>query len=241
MPCEMPPELDDVQLLAALDGEADAQVAEHLEGCRYCRSRAARLARLQGQLTARLYRLDCPRPEELGEYQMGLLEADRAATIRQHLDGCPLCQREMAEWQRFEQALAPDLKFSPRERIQIWIGRLVESVGKATAPGLPALAPAYAPVRGEAVAPRVYEAGDARVALEVEPDLQDPTRRALLGLVTGVPFSELSAHLWQAGEEVAAAPVDELGNFEIAGLAPAHYDLILAGPEFEIHIQDLDV
>jgi hypothetical protein len=46
----------------------------------------------------------------LQEYALGQLEADREASVRQHLDGCPHCRARVREWQAFGERLAADLR-----------------------------------------------------------------------------------------------------------------------------------
>ncbi|MGD8473896.1 MAG: hypothetical protein PVH59_07210, partial [Anaerolineae bacterium] len=96
-------------------------------------------------------------------------------------------------------------------------------------------------LRGEETGPRLYQAGEAQVAIEIQDDATRGDRKTLLALVTGVDTSELVAHLWLADRRVGQVPVDELGNLVVPDLAPGSYELILSGPEVEVHIRDLDV
>ena len=85
------PELEDGQLLAYLDGEAEPEIVAHVAQCEACGRRARELARLQDRLAAGLYRHDCPATTDLGEYQMGLLPQAQAVIIGQHVEDCPHC------------------------------------------------------------------------------------------------------------------------------------------------------
>ena len=242
----IPPELADRDLLAYLDGEADPQVAEHLERCPHCRRRAARLARQQDHLTAQLYRLACPPPQELGEYHLGLLSADQAVAVAHHLAECPHCGREMAQLQDYLADLAPALELSPAERVvgrvRVLVARLLAAGGETDWTGQPALVPALAGLRGAEVEPMVYQANGLQVLIQVQDDVQQPGRKTILGLVTGLDDAhQWEVHLWQAGEWVATAPIEELGNFALSNVAPGSYELILSGPMLEIHIAGLEV
>ena len=245
MACVSPPELNDRELLTYIDGEADQQVVAHLERCPHCREKAHRLACLQGRLTARLYRVTCPSPVELGEYHVGVLPRAQAAAVARHLAECPHCTREVAQLKDYLAGLATAMEPSPLERIKararVLVARLVNGGLEAGLLGQPALAPAYAGVRGEEREPTLYQADDIQVAIEIQEDAEQPDRRVLLGLVIGAEPSRVEAHLWQADQRVAVVPVDELGNFVIPDLAPGSYELILSGPEIEIHIQELQV
>jgi hypothetical protein len=245
MACTSPPELDDRELLTYIDGEADREVVAHLERCPRCRERARRLARLQGRLTAQLYRVTCPSPQALGEHQLGVLPPVEAEAIAIHVAGCPQCAREVAQLGDYMAELAPGLELSPLERakehVRVLVARLV-SGGPGGGPlKLPALAPAYAGVRGEGEGPYVYQADDIQVAIEVQEDAERPGRKVILGLIIGTQAGGVLVHLWQADQRVAEVPADELGNFVIPDLAPGSYELILSGPEVEIHIQELQV
>jgi hypothetical protein len=245
MACILPPELTDRELLMYIDGEANHQVVAHLERCSHCREKAHRLARLQGRLTSQLYRLTCPSPVELGEYRLGLLPRDQAAAVARHLAECPHCAREAAQLTDYLAELAPTLEpgllAQVKERVKVLVAHLVNG-GLAT--GLltqPTLTPAYAGIRGGEGEPFLYQADDVQIAAEVQDDAERPDRKVLLGLVIGMEPSGVKVHLWQADQRVAVVPVDELGNFVIPGLAPGSYELILSGPEVEIHIQELEI
>jgi len=241
MICISPPELDEKTLLAYLDGQASRQVAAHIEECPGCRERAEHLAQLQGHLTRQLYRIDCPSPLDLGQYHLGVLPDEQAAQVSGHLTQCPHCRREIAQLRDYMDGLAGDVEFSPLERVRIWIAELVGGGQKAPGPRAQLLAPAFAGVRGEEQGPRLYQAGPAQVAIEIQTDTEQPDLKMALGLVTNVAPGELKACLWRDDVRVAEVTVDELGNFVLPGLIPARYELILSGPEVEIHIQNLDV
>ena len=136
--------------------------------------------------------------------------------------------------------LSADLEFSLAERIRVLVAKLVRS-GQTDPLGSPAMAPAFAGLRGEEDGPRLYQAGEAQVAIEIQDDAMRRDRKTLLGLVTGMDTSELVAHLWLSDQHVGEVPVDELGNLVIPGLVPGSYELILSGLEVEMHIRDLDV
>lgn len=243
MTCILPPGPEDHDLLMYLDGEADLQVAEHLEQCPHCRRRAERLSQWQAQLKVEFYRCTCPSPMELGEYHLGLLAGDLAAAVAQHLTECPHCTREVAQLKDYLAELAPSLEPSlleqVRERARVVIARLV-SGGEGNLFGGPALAPAYSGVRGAEAASYLYQAEDTQIAIEVQDDARQPGCKAILGLAMGPEPGGL-AFLWGAERRIAVVPVDELGNFVIPGLIPGSYELILSGPEVEVHIQELQV
>lgn len=234
MSCIAPPELENKQLLAYLDGEANDQTAAHLAQCSYCRGRAEDLAYAQNLLTAQLYRLTCPAPTDLGQYQLQLLPAAQMDAIRQHLAGCPHCSRELEQLQGYLHQLSPDLELNFLERARVLVARLIPEASG----GGPGLTPAFSQRGGEA-GPYLYETGNLQIAIEVQDDEDRPGRKSLLGLVTGLETGGLSAQLWQAEQRIATTDVDDLSTFRISNIAPGRYDLTLLGPEIEVHVQDV--
>jgi hypothetical protein len=168
--------------------------------------------------------------------------------ITHHLDKCLHCRREIAQLESYLAELAPPPEPSPLEQAVEHVRVLVAQLISGGLPGPIATGPAYAGLayggtRGdESGVPRVYKADDAQVIIEVEADIERPGHRTVLGLVIGLDnVRGFEAHLWQAGQRVTTTPVDELGNFVIPGLPPGEYELILASPELEIHIQNVRV
>ena len=195
---------------------------------------------LENRLTAALYRVTCPDTAELGEYRLGMTAGPRLAFIEQHLQECPYCRRELDQFETFMAKVESDLDYSTAARIKIWIARrLPEFTAGAGTP-----APAFA-FRGrdqdEADGHRslVFEAGDAQLMIEIQDEPGEPGRRTIIGLVIGIDPAGVEARLWQDGRPVAAATVDELGNFAFSDLGAGRYELILAGPGAEIHVQEL--
>ena len=161
MECVAPPQLDDSQLLAYIDGEAAPPVATHLARCPACRERAQGLGRLIGRMTVALYRLDCPTSTALGEYQLGLLADD--AAISAHLTECVHCRAEVAQLQGFLAATEREFEPGIVKRAQVLVARLLGG-GRRSGP---ALTLGLAGVRG-GDAPLIYEAGDLQITLTVE-------------------------------------------------------------------------
>ncbi len=189
---------------------------------------------LERQLARKLYRVDCPQSQELGEYYLDLTRGDQRQQIRLHLETCPHCQDELASLAQYLKNLEPELQPSAMERARVWLAeRLPDFSGSA-------LAPAFG-TRGDNGPERVYayQAGDAQVSLEIQEGPE--SRWTLLGLLLGVDLQGFQAQLWQGGEPLGISEVDELGNFVFSVPNLGSYDLILAGPEGEIHIQSLDL
>jgi hypothetical protein len=201
-------------------------------------------------MTDQLYRITCLSSHELGEYYLGLLPPDKEAAAAHHLAECPHCASEIVQLQEYLEALEPDLEFSLRERVKVWVARLVDATQlDFPEPGFfgPSPSPAYAGTRGQEDELHIYQANDVQIAIEVQDDAEQPEHKTLIGLITGSKAPcRFKAHLWRASQCVATVMVDELGNLAIPGLEPDTYELILSGPgqagaEVEIHIQNLQV
>lgn len=187
-------------------------------------------------LSAYLYRYTCPPAEELGEYHLQMLPRARATAVAHHLRTCPHCTQELTRLADYLRQLAPELTYSLRERVQIWIAQRLPG-GLAGAPGLtPALA-----LRGEVEEPLMYEAGDYQLNLEIQEDPSMPGRKTILGLIVGIEELSFQAQLWQDGRRLQETTVDELGNFVFAGVQPGVYELILSRLTAEIHVQAFTV
>lgn len=246
MTCVSPPELDSIQLQTYLDQEASPEVRQHLDQCPHCLERAQSLAKLQQSLIERLFRATCPLPEELGEYQLGLVSSQNKIDIAQHLLDCPHCRAEVAQLRSFLDQPDPHLQPGPVERairpIRVLIADLLSGPSSLLAPSKPAYAPALAGVRGQAEEPFVYAAGDIQIMLQVQPDTQQADRRTILGLIMGLADPQaMQAILYQQSRRKTSVEIDELGNFVIGNLSPVQYELILTSADTEIHIRDVDL
>ncbi len=193
---------------------------------------------IEKQIVARLYRISCPDPLALGEYQTNFLAPAQSRQIRQHLKHCPHCRQELHILAQY--LPDPHLDRTPAfsQRVKIWIAERLRPQRRSAAPGTPAIV-----TRGAEndTGPLLYQAGDVQLTLEVEDDPDHPGYKMILGLVLGATPSEMTAHLWQSGRPLAANPVDESGNFIFTQLAAGEYELILSGADQEIHVQDLPV
>lgn len=235
--------LTGAELLMALDNQAATDVAMHLSYCPGCQQRASQINGQQQALTARLFRSACPSSLELSEYQMGLLSPERSVSIARHASLCPHCAQEIDALLAFmaqpEPLAQPEPPRTASARLRVLVARLVS--GAASAVGPPALAPAFAGLRGDDDGPLTYEAGDVQVILDVLDDEQQAGHRAIIGLVLGLADPAAIVHLWRDQQPVCRTDVDSLGNFVIADLVPGQYELFVTGGSDEIHIQDLVV
>ncbi|MGB8348240.1 MAG: hypothetical protein WCD86_25385 [Ktedonobacteraceae bacterium] len=272
MECNAPGAIRDEELLAYLAGEMVRPfVTEHLTHCQRCAAQLASYQELESLLTSKLYRLDCPPNEVLGEYQLGMLSAAMTAAVRHHLDICVLCAAEVAALEGFlandpllaERAVPTRVAVSNLAKQQNHnhaapgfkqvLDRLREQSTTGARRILATLIPSQPQVafqRGlqeEKAWPRRYIAEDINISLQVE---QDTNRRdfvQLIGLVTrkGQAVGTLEGMQVQLSSQANDMPqterVDDLGNFIFAGVAPSTYLLELQLPESVIVIDQLPI
>jgi len=228
MTCISPPELDDRQLWAYVDGEADWHIREHLARCESCRERAEQIARFHERLKSRIFRLECPQAIELGEYHLGLLDQEQATAISQHLMECPHCQREVAQLKGYLVELAPTIESSLLGRAKILIARLVGGEREDEARRPPTLAPAWAGIRGDARGPITLEADGILIVLDVQPAAEE--RVTLLGQIASDDpdrWTGASVELRQASQLQLTTSVDDLGAFRCEAFSPGPTEILI--------------
>lgn len=237
------PHITDAELLAYLDGDAEEEVVEEIEGSTLYRERLDRLKEQEKRLRALLFRGTCPEAHELGQFEMNMLDAERAALVAQHVETCPRCAMELEELRGFLKDVAPDLEYSFLERVRLLIARLAPDLGDLGGGRQPA--PLLAGVRGVDNGPLIYEADGVQVSLEVQDDAGGAGRKSVLGLVMGAEATGWQATLWQEegplAELVQTQEIDDLGNFMFESLLPGNYSLTLRSEDVEVVIQELAV
>lgn len=195
------------------------------------------MAQFDDSLKAALYRITCPDSAALGNYHLGLLPDEAAASIAKHVAICPHCTQEIAQLEAFLVETAVSLQPTTTERIKVWIAQRLPTGGASWGQlGAPAFA-----TRGGNAGPLMYEAGDAQLSLEVQDDPEHPGRKSILGLVLGIATSDAEAKLLRGNLPETAVSLDDGGNFTFTNLAVGAYQLIVSGPEIEIHVPELTI
>lgn len=223
MTCSAPPPLTPDQLSDALDGTATAAIHKHLEHCAFCSDRLADARGLEQQLSRRLYRWDCPPPQQLTDFQLGLLDAGPAADISAHVAGCARCQPELAALQAFlADELAGNVAPPERKPRPGWRDMVAQLLPPVPAPAL----------RGEARAPFIAQAGDVLILLDAHA-AGEATFRLVGQLASPDPAHWAGAlvQLWHAGTLTHTAIVDELANFQLAAVRPGRLELRITPPK----------
>src|SRR5262245_50156781 len=132
MSCSAPPPLSDDEITAALEGQAEPAVLQHLSRCPACAARLAQAQRVEEMLMNRLFRWDCPTPQQLGQYYLKHLTEPERQGITRHLEWCVRCQSEIETLQTFmgadsvsDERSFPKVARSFRPRLGELIARLV--------------------------------------------------------------------------------------------------------------------
>lgn len=235
--CRRPPALDDLDLIAAADGEARADVLAHLAICDHCAARAQTFSALQTILRQRLFRAFCPSADDLVAYQHNMLSNGRRAAVANHLTECPHCAREMQLIARA--AHDPPQPPSPLRFVRRVVAELL------TPRTTHALVPLYGAARSPMGAQFAYRADNLELTLRVERAAGRSGVLVMSGSLTieddsiAVPPGGATACLLCDESVMAVAPLDELGGFLFDGVTPGQYSLSLSLGDCEVVVESL--
>jgi hypothetical protein len=205
------------ELLAFVDGDTTQEVASHLQSCATCSTDVNAVAATQVGLRQALYRFDCPKPHQLGEYELDVVEPDERRRIATHAADCEPCGTELRMLRQFL-ATEPPMPVTLFEQARRVIATLL--VPKA---GL-----SLAGVRGAATQVRVYQVDGARLSISAG---TEPGSIVGLLVLDGPGSLDGEVLLIPADGDPQTAPLDELGNFEFDQLPGGSYAL-------EVHLTD---
>ena len=190
-------------------------------------------AAAQRALFKLLYRADCPPSLELGEYRLGLLDKPHQTALATHLSECPHCSEELARLDGYLAGLQPQevaargLTERLADGVRVLIAELLGGPRHVLT------------VRGNAEAefgPILYSAGEIQIALDPQPDPEQPNAQSLLGLITGADTAGWQAHLWRSNQQLATTPIDDTGSFNFDQLTSGDYQIIANGNGVEVHV-----
>jgi hypothetical protein len=235
-------QFNDADLLAYLDGEVDPEVASQIERSPAARERAEELARLQSRLTARLYRMECPKSETLGEYHLGLLPQSESIDVAKHLLECPHCTRELDQLRDYLSERAFPLKPDPFKGIKVLIARWVREKGGSHSTGELAFAPAFAMLRGSSQGPVSLEADGILIILDIQPAATE--RVTILGQVAADEqdlWTGSTIEVRQEGVQICTAVVDDLGAFSCGELSPGQAELLLISKSGTVVLANIEI
>jgi hypothetical protein len=263
MECSEPGIIRDEELLAYLAGEIVRPIVQqHLSRCQSCSAKLADFRRVERSLTRKLYRLDCPPNQVLGEYQLGLLANEQASAVKLHLSSCVLCSVEIATLSQF---LANDPMLVERVAVQpslsnnhvshslepsfghlrnVTSGQIQRVIATFLAPQ-PRLA-YQREIASTEVWPRNYSAEDFHISIQLDNGTSRRDSLQLIGFVThkGSSLESLQGIpvlLSSENDVVYKQNIDDLGNFVFSSITPASYTLELQLPDCTIVIEKLPV
>ncbi len=253
--CSWPIALDDLALIAAIDGEAGPDVMAHLRDCPYCSERAHVFEDMQGLLRKQLFRMFCPTSEELAAYQQSLLNDSQQTLINKHLQECPHCTREFNLLEQLSHETLPARSPPPangksaHEHNGALPGKLRQIAAKLlTPPPNKPLAGAYGALRGPSQASQyAYHAENLQLTLGVQRVVSRTSDRRVLHGALELDdelyevLSGATAHLSHNETLIRTAELDELGNFVLDDLAPGTYQLALRLPDREVIVEALSL
>ncbi len=263
MECSEPGTIRDEELLAYLAGDRVRPVVkQHLSRCQSCSAKLADFRRVERSLTRKLYRLDCPSNQVLGEYQLGMLSNEQASFVKIHLSTCVLCSVEIATLSQF---LANDPMLVERVAIQPSLSNNHGShtvkpsfshLRNITSGQIRRVIATYRPpqprfayqreIASTEIWPRSYSAEDFHISIQLDKGTLQKDSLQLIGFVTrkGSSLESLQGTpvvLSTEAEVVYKQNIDELGNFVFASISPASYTLELQLPDSTIVIEELPV
>ncbi len=260
MECSQPGIIRDEELLAYLSGEpVKPVVQQHLAQCLRCSTRLAEYRDLEQSLIQKLYRWDCPPNQILGEFQLGMLSQERAASVQAHLSQCVLCATEVTKLATFladdsmliEQASSQNNHGGVKQAVKRLLEDLreqsAEHVRRITAvlvPQQPRVA--YQRQIAPSVWPRRYTAEDFSISLQVERGLSHNDTVQVIGFVTrkGASLESLqgvTVMLTSPDDATYTQTIDDLGNFIFPTVTPGSYALEMQLAEATIVVEQLPV
>jgi hypothetical protein len=170
---------------------------------------------LHRQLRSALYRLDCPSPLAIGEYELKISSAGHQVQVAQHVLSCNECTTELGLLRTYlttQPTLAAP--HSVVQRLKRVIARLIT----------PSPSVSLAGVRGGGNQVQIVEAGD--LLLTIGPGTHaSPGLTSILGLFVGGAPLEGRVELVASDGVRRDTNLDELGGFEFSELPVGTYDL----------------
>ncbi|MGB0386978.1 MAG: anti-sigma factor family protein [Ardenticatenaceae bacterium] len=230
--CMNPVLVEDGDLMAYVDGEADPWVREHVESCPACLGQVSELGQVTQGVLGLMYRASCPEPERLGQYHLKLLSAGELLMMDAHLRKCVHCTDDLAllvgpepdsliimVWKLFKDA------------VQVVEGALIPSPRRR-----------MLGVRGRKREIQSYVADGVNVILDFQPVGKRRKEGRLVGTIQSARTASGSqAWLFEEGQKPISTEVDPLGTFIFEQITPGDYDLALEVEQKAILLRELNV
>lgn len=240
MQCHTPGTISEDDLLRyTLDPQdLSSEASQHFETCPACRARADEYKTMSAALARKLHRWDCPTTLEISEYAAGLLTGKDRKKIEAHLKHCTHCAEEVAISQEFLGTPEPALPQRPRIKAAlVQQHRLLEAQGAMS-------------VRGENPWPRQYTIDGISLSLHLAPPSPPGIGgTALFGLISRLDTSQetledVEVHLLPTSitdQLLPPAAKIKLNNFMFQHIPPGSYELVIALPEGNVLIEELEL
>ena len=233
--CMNPALIEAGDLIAYVDGEADALLRQHVASCPACLRRANKLGLATQGVLGMMYRASCPEPERLGQYHLDLLSGSEKLLMAAHLRKCVHCSEELSL------LVAEDEPDSLIMMVWEWFKDAAEVVEGVLMPS-PRRRAAGMRARGGKRDAQTYMADGMNVIL----DFQPVGRRRKEGMLVGTILSKMTetgsqAWLFEEGEVPISTQVDRLGTFIFDRVKPGHYDLALEVEQKAILLREVKI
>ncbi len=230
--CIKPDEIEEGDLLAYADGEANAAVQAHVRRCAYCTNQVAIYSNLERRLLIGLYRTNCPDPDTLAHWQLHLLPANEELRVAAHTRICLHCSRELAELNVVDDGLLTSL-LAQLPDVMGWI----EAKLMVTTPQAAGLRRSFPTNQ------KRYYIDNLDIFVGAQPIGKE---RRLVGRLHPTSDSQnqvnnLPVWLAQKGEVLADQTTDKQGRFIFTNVSSGQYDLGFGWQGKAIIIRDVEV
>lgn len=233
--CINPNEIEYWQLEAYVDGERTPDVVQHLKHCSACRDETVLLERTNAQLSALLFRLRCPDPEALLNYQWGLLPEKQALVIAAHLSECSHCYTEANRLHPPVLSTSKETTAKDINSVTGIFGQKLRLLVAQLLPGDPMLAPVRSAkseldsgTRGPASTTDIYAVEELDWDIVLSYLVQSNATYTLQGQLLGVSAEQVNAFkasLVHDDTVIGTVDLNEVGVFEFASLSTGEYTL----------------
>jgi hypothetical protein len=253
--------LDDLELIAAIDGEASSEVMAHLRACHACAARAQHFAGLQGLLRRRFFRMFCPSTDDLVAFHHGMPPGEQHTSIAAHVADCPHCYRELSLLKQIAtDALAgrappvfgseyadlhDEVRELPAEEALVGLRQVIAAAPLGHSLGEAPNGSRVARGASE-FAQYAYQAENLQITIDVQPAFDRSDRRTLTGVLfldNDLPPGgcQASAHSARDNQLIQTAELDKLGYFVFPNMLPGVYRLFLRLPDREVVIEAINL
>lgn len=225
-------QIEEGDLIALLDGEAEPWLHHHVERCAACASKLAQLRHSSKALLGLMYRASCPPPELLGQYHLDLLSASEQLTMAAHVRKCLHCSQELSELAAEEPDSLIMMVWNVfQDAVQVLEGVLMPSPRRG-----------MVGVRGRKRQSQNYIAEGVNVLLNFQPVGRRRREGMLIGTIQSSPTAGGGqAWLFCEGEVPISTKVDSLGTFIFDPIRPGNYDLALGVFDTAILLREVNV